>query len=87
MDKQRVKGAVDEVVGAAKRQVGDWTGNTKTQVEGTAQQIKGKVETAVGKLKDAARDARDNVVAQQQVEAEVEREQEDAVIVEHHKGR
>jgi uncharacterized protein YjbJ (UPF0337 family) len=55
MDKQRVKGAVDEVVGSAKRHVGGWTGNTQTQAEGAAQQFKGKVETAVGKVKDADR--------------------------------
>ena len=64
MDKQRVKGAIDEVVGNAKRQVGGLTGNTGTEVRGAAQQIKGKVETAVGKVKDAARDAKDNAAAQ-----------------------
>ena len=64
MDKQRVKGAIDEVVGNAKRQVGGLTGNTGTQVRGAAQQIKGKVETAVGKVKDAVRDANDNAAAQ-----------------------
>jgi uncharacterized protein YjbJ (UPF0337 family) len=63
MDKQRVKGAIDEVVGNAKRQVGGLTGNTGTEVRGAAQQIKGKVETAVGKVKDAARDAKDNAAA------------------------
>ena len=57
MDKQRVKGAIDDVVGSAKRHVGGLTGNINTQAAGVAQQIKGKVETAVGKVKDAARDA------------------------------
>jgi uncharacterized protein YjbJ (UPF0337 family) len=60
MNEQRVKGAVDEVVGSAKRHVGNLTGNPKTQVEGAAQQVKGKVETAVGKLKDATHDAQVN---------------------------
>jgi uncharacterized protein YjbJ (UPF0337 family) len=60
MDKNRVKGTIDEVVGSAKRHVGGLTGNTKTEVEGAAQQLKGKVENTVGKVKDAARNARDN---------------------------
>jgi uncharacterized protein YjbJ (UPF0337 family) len=63
MDKQRVKGAVDEVVGNAKRQVGGLTGNTGTEVRGAVQQMKGKVETAVGKVKDATRDAKANATA------------------------
>jgi uncharacterized protein YjbJ (UPF0337 family) len=60
MDKDRVKGTIDEVVGSAKRHVGNLTGNTGTQIEGAAQQLKGKVENAVGKLKDAGRDAQAN---------------------------
>ena len=58
MDKLRVKGAIDQVVGSAKRQAGNLTGNTGTEVKGAVQQVKGKVETAVGKLKDAGRDAK-----------------------------
>ena len=46
MDKDRVKGAVDDTAGRVKRQVGEWTGDTKTQVEGAAQQVKGKAEKA-----------------------------------------
>jgi uncharacterized protein YjbJ (UPF0337 family) len=57
MDKDRVKGTVDDVAGRAKRQVGEWTGDTKAQVEGAAQQVKGKAEKAWGNVKDAARDA------------------------------
>ncbi len=53
MNEQRINGAVDEVVGSAKRHIGNLTGDTRTEVEGAAQQVKGKVETAVGKLKDA----------------------------------
>jgi uncharacterized protein YjbJ (UPF0337 family) len=61
MDKDRVKGAIDDAAGRVKRQVGEWTGNPETQAEGTAQQIKGKVEKAVGSVKDAARDAQKHV--------------------------
>ena len=57
MNKDMVKGTVDDAAGRAKRQVGEWTGNTDTQVEGAWQQIKGKVEKAWGNVKDAAHDA------------------------------
>jgi uncharacterized protein YjbJ (UPF0337 family) len=57
MNKDTVKGAVDDAAGRAKRQVGEWTGDTQAQVEGGAQQIKGKAEKAWGNVKDAAHDA------------------------------
>ncbi len=57
MDKDRVKGAVNDAAGRVKRQVGEWTGDTNAQVEGTAQQMKGKAQKAWGDVKDAARDA------------------------------
>lgn len=57
MDKDRVKGTVDDAVGRAKRQVGEWTGDTEQQAEGTAQQVKGKAEKAWGTVKDAVKDA------------------------------
>ena len=61
MDKDRVKGKMDDAAGRAKRQVGEWTGDTKSQVEGAAQQVKGKVENAWGKTKDAVRDVKDDI--------------------------
>jgi uncharacterized protein YjbJ (UPF0337 family) len=57
MDKDTVKGTIDDAAGRAKRQVGEWTGDTKTQVEGAAQQVKGKIEKAIGNIKDSAREA------------------------------
>lgn len=57
MDKDRVKGTIDDAAGRAKRQVGEWTGDTNAQVEGTAQQVKGKAEKAWGNVKDTARAA------------------------------
>jgi uncharacterized protein YjbJ (UPF0337 family) len=63
MDKERVKGKIDEVVGSAKRHVGKLTGDTGTEVKGAVQQIKGKAETAIGKTKDAVRKAHDNLTA------------------------
>ena len=59
MDKDRVKGAMDDTAGRIKRQVGEWTGNQHAQAEGAAQQVKGKVEKVVGRTKDAVRDAMD----------------------------
>ncbi len=43
MNKDQVKGKVDEVAGRAKRQAGEWTGDGESQVEGAAQEVKGKV--------------------------------------------
>jgi uncharacterized protein YjbJ (UPF0337 family) len=58
MDKDRVKGTIDDAAGRAKRQVGEWTGDIGAQVDGTAQQVKGKAEKAWGNVKDAARDVK-----------------------------
>jgi uncharacterized protein YjbJ (UPF0337 family) len=57
MDSDRVKGTVDEILGKAKRGIGELTGDTKLKVEGIAQQVKGKMENAWGQTKDAVRDA------------------------------
>jgi uncharacterized protein YjbJ (UPF0337 family) len=59
MDKDRVKGKMDDAAGRIERQVGEWSGDTETQAKGAAQQVKGKAENAWGKVKDAARDAKD----------------------------
>jgi len=57
VNKDQVKGTIDEVTGSAKRKAGALTGNTKLEVEGMVQQAKGKVENAWGKTKNAVRDA------------------------------
>ena len=80
MDKDRVKGTVDDAAGRIKRQVGEWTGDTSAQVEGAAQQVKGKAEKAWGNVKDAARDAKDksdrdrNVVVERDVVTDRDRD-------------
>ena len=76
MDKDRVKGAINDATGRVKRQVGEWTGNTNAQVEGSAQQLKGKVQKAWGNAKDAARDANAKENANREIEIERERELE-----------
>jgi uncharacterized protein YjbJ (UPF0337 family) len=88
MDKDRVKGAIDDAAGRAKRQVGEWTGDKGAQAEGAAQQVKGKAEKAWGNVKDAARDAKNDVerdrekkekMAQEQREQREKLEREHAV--------
>ena len=82
MNKDRVKGTIDEVVGSAKRHVGNLTGDTRTEIEGAVQQVKGKVENAWGKTKDAARDAQANLKASQKADEKARREDRTVVIVE-----
>ena len=77
MDKNRVKGKLDDAAGRVKRQVGEWTGDSELQTEGAAQQVKGKVENAWGKTKDAVRDANDQAKRPDQEtrdHSEIERE-------------
>jgi uncharacterized protein YjbJ (UPF0337 family) len=62
MNDDKIKGTIDDAAGRAKRQVGEWTGDTKTQVEGAAQQVKGKAEKAVGDVRDAVKNATDRNV-------------------------
>jgi uncharacterized protein YjbJ (UPF0337 family) len=76
MDKNRVKGAINDAAGRAKRQVGEWTGDTNAQVEGAAQQLKGKAQKVVGTVKDAARDAGANVSREHEQEKGREQERE-----------
>lgn len=76
MDKDRVKGKMEDMAGRAERQVGEWTGDTETQAEGTKHQIKGKARNAVGKVKDAARDAmKDKNAEHEDVDRDLDREE------------
>ena len=56
MDKDTVKGKMEDIKGRVKRQAGEWTGDQQLQDEGTMDQAKGKVQNAWGKVKDAVRD-------------------------------
>ena len=84
MDKDRVKGTIDELVGGARRQAGNLTGDKKGEAKGAAQQLKGKVENAIGKLKDAGRRVRDHVVASNQADREADRKKRDAELTDSH---
>jgi uncharacterized protein YjbJ (UPF0337 family) len=57
MNSDNIKGTIDDAAGRAKRQVGEWTGDIKAEVEGAAQQIKGKAEKVVGSVRDAVNNA------------------------------
>jgi uncharacterized protein YjbJ (UPF0337 family) len=57
VNKDRVKGMMDEVAGSAKRKAGELTDNPKLRAEGMAQQVKGKAEGTWGMAKEAVRDA------------------------------
>jgi uncharacterized protein YjbJ (UPF0337 family) len=59
MDKQRIKGSLDETKGAAKDTAGRILGDRKLQAEGKFDKAKGKVEKEVGRMKDAVRNLRD----------------------------
>jgi uncharacterized protein YjbJ (UPF0337 family) len=61
VDRDRVKGAINEMAGRAKRQVGEWTGDTDAQIEGLAQEVKGKAQKTWGGVKDEVRAARDQM--------------------------
>jgi uncharacterized protein YjbJ (UPF0337 family) len=56
MDKDRIKGKVQDISGRVKRQAGEWTGDEETQAEGTLEQGEGKVRQVAGKVKDKARE-------------------------------
>jgi len=57
MNKNRMNGTIDQVVGTAKRKAGSLTSNTKLEVAGIVQQAKGKVESAFGSAQDAVGEA------------------------------
>jgi uncharacterized protein YjbJ (UPF0337 family) len=57
MNKERIKGMIDETVGSAKREAGEWGGDVELQVEGIVQEVKGKLENTWGKVKEAVHEA------------------------------
>jgi uncharacterized protein YjbJ (UPF0337 family) len=53
MDKDRIKGMVEQAKGAVKEAVGKAAGDAKIEIEGRNEKAPGKVENAVGGVKDA----------------------------------
>jgi uncharacterized protein YjbJ (UPF0337 family) len=52
MDREHVKGAIDNAKGAAKDAAGKVTGDAKLQAEGKADKAKGAMHNAAGDMKD-----------------------------------
>ena len=48
MDKDRVKGTMDDAAGRVKRQVGEWTGDSELQAEGASPASKGQGGKCLG---------------------------------------
>ena len=59
MDKDRVEGKMKDIAGRTQRQVGEWTGDSESQVKGAAKQAEGKAQNAWGKAKDAVNKSSD----------------------------
>lgn len=86
MNKDHVKGAVNEALGRAKRQAGEWTGDKDAQVEGAVQQLKGKGQKAWGDVKDAARDVSKEVEESERESSEERAHRTDEEQVQTHHG-
>lgn len=61
MDKDNIKGKVNDVAGRIKRQAGEWTGDENLQAEGAADQAKGKMQNAWGNVKEGARELKEDI--------------------------
>ena len=59
MDKDRIKGAAQQVKGNVKEIAGKAIGDAKLQGEGKADKAEGKIRNAVGGVKDAVRETLD----------------------------
>ena len=57
MDKEHVKGAVDNAKGAVKDAAGKWTDDKKLQAEGKLDKAKGAAHNVAGDVKDAVKHA------------------------------
>jgi uncharacterized protein YjbJ (UPF0337 family) len=56
MDKDQIRGAVDQAKGTVKEAVGKTIGDKKIETEGVVDKLTGKVESAVGGAKETLRD-------------------------------
>ena len=56
MDKDQIKGAVDQAKGTLKEAAGKTIGDKKMETEGVVDKLTGKVESAVGGAKETLRD-------------------------------
>lgn len=61
MNKTKVKGKANKIVGAARERAGRAIGSDRVEADGLAQESKGQTQTAVGDLKDKAGHVKDRV--------------------------
>ncbi len=59
MDKDRIKGKIDEIKGDVKQRIGGASKDRSTQGEGFVEEQKGKLQGGVGKVKDEIRAERE----------------------------
>ena len=57
MNKDRIRGSVEQAKGKVKEVVGKVTGDAKLEAEGNTQKTAGKIQNAVGGFKDAVKEA------------------------------
>lgn len=62
MNKDQVKGRVDQASGKIKETAGNVVGNEKLKTEGMAEQLKGKVQAGFGDAKEHAKDKAKKVI-------------------------
>ena len=55
MDKDRVKGSVEQAKGQVKEVAGKLTGDSKLENEGKADQVAGKIQKTIGGIEDTLR--------------------------------
>jgi uncharacterized protein YjbJ (UPF0337 family) len=60
MDKDRIKGSVEQAKGKVKETFGKLTGDAKVESEGKADKAAGKVKNTVGGMKDKVREVIEN---------------------------
>ena len=56
MDKDRIKGAAQQIKGSIEKAVGKLTGDKKLEAHGKIDKAAGSVRTAVGEAKDTVRE-------------------------------
>ena len=60
MNKDRIRGSVEQAKGKIKEVAGKATGDIKLENEGKAQKVAGKVQNTIGGMKDAVKEAVDD---------------------------
>ena len=62
MNKDQIKGRVEQAKGKVKEVAGKVVGNERLETEGQANKVKGKVQAGYGDIKEHAKDKAKNVI-------------------------